>query len=385
MAVRIRATAAVITAVVTMISACDKAAERMDRSGDVPAWSLSSEPILSIGALEGETAFLLSGAYHGTVLSDGRVAVTDAASGQIRVFTRKGEVSWIAGGSGEGPGEFTQIGWVRELAGGEIAAYDWRALRVSVFHTDGAHIRTDRIDFSVADAPASLRWMFDNGAYLLADPEARTFSAATVPDFQIFRVPIVYALLGIDGVDTVHLSDGSEHYRVSIGRGYSSGDTPLGAKEVIAFDDSMAVVGLSTDAILTVIHQDGSTASLVLPVPRHPSTAAWRETFSEQYVAELDPEAREIAERVLEETSGPGDLSYVDRLQLDSEARVWARLFDIGNGQKDWWIIELDGTPLATIAIADSIRILDVRDDVLLGVTMDEFDVERVHLWRILR
>lgn len=76
--------------------------------GSPPRWEMTEE--LRIGAVEGPNA--LSAVHRLTVDASGeRVYVPQEMSGRVRVFdARSGESLYSMGRSGEGPGEFRQIG-----------------------------------------------------------------------------------------------------------------------------------------------------------------------------------------------------------------------------------------------------------------------------------
>ena len=90
-------------------------------------WRVGRVSSLSIGTQEGEEPYLLHGVEDATRLDDGRIAVANSASGEIRVFAPDGThlTSW--GGIGEGPGEFAQ--WDPEAVsawpGDSVAAAAW--------------------------------------------------------------------------------------------------------------------------------------------------------------------------------------------------------------------------------------------------------------------
>mgnify|MGYP001821510072 FL=1 len=81
-----------------------------ENTGDLPevggAWSLSPEPVLEIGDLEGEAPYLFQRIWGACRLADGRIAVMDSPSAELRVFSPIGEHLRTFGRRGEGPGEF---------------------------------------------------------------------------------------------------------------------------------------------------------------------------------------------------------------------------------------------------------------------------------------
>src|SRR5690606_5816123 len=70
------------------------------------AWSLSLEPILEIGVLEGDPAYMFSQMRGPRRLSDGSIVVLDGATSEVRIFDAEGRHLRTFGRKGQGPGEF---------------------------------------------------------------------------------------------------------------------------------------------------------------------------------------------------------------------------------------------------------------------------------------
>ena len=91
-----------------------------------PAWNdsqalrLDSTPRLVIGNAT-DSAYRLSQVRSVMVLSDGRIAVADGASLQLRLFSSDGRFHTAGAGKGTGPGELQQIVFIRRLRGDSIA------------------------------------------------------------------------------------------------------------------------------------------------------------------------------------------------------------------------------------------------------------------------
>ena len=72
-------------------------------------WTLNQAPFLTIGTFEGDTLYQLYQVSGAIRLPDGRFAVSDNGSFQLRIFGPDGTFQRSWGREGEGPGEFQSI------------------------------------------------------------------------------------------------------------------------------------------------------------------------------------------------------------------------------------------------------------------------------------
>ncbi len=105
-------------------------------------WVVSAEPQVSIGNVEGESAYQLHRVADATRLADGRIVVANGGSLELLVFDADGIHLDSWGGRGEGPGEFEGLNRVRPWAGDSLIAADPEQGRISIFDGEGSHGRT---------------------------------------------------------------------------------------------------------------------------------------------------------------------------------------------------------------------------------------------------
>lgn len=110
--------------------------------GTGEGWTISEEPLLEIGALDGPGEYLLDGVIGAVRLSNGDIVLGEWASGELRRYDRKGTFMWRAGGQGEGPGEHAFLTFVGFLPGDSVVTYDGALRRVQIFGPDGVVART---------------------------------------------------------------------------------------------------------------------------------------------------------------------------------------------------------------------------------------------------
>jgi len=103
---------------------------------------LVPEPILTIGAIDGPDEVLFGRIVSVAVDGAGRLIVADEQNGEIRIFDAAGAHLQTIGGSGEGPGEFRNLGGAWTTAEGTIVAVDTRLDRITRFGPGGELVAT---------------------------------------------------------------------------------------------------------------------------------------------------------------------------------------------------------------------------------------------------
>lgn len=100
-------------------------------------WSLSEDPTLEIGVVEGEEEYQLHRVGGSVRLDDGRIVVANTGSRELRVFGPDGDFLGSVGRDGEGPGEFRSPSRIRRLAGDTLMVWDDGLFRISLFDAEG--------------------------------------------------------------------------------------------------------------------------------------------------------------------------------------------------------------------------------------------------------
>lgn len=104
-----------------------------------PNKTVSFEEDLSIG---GEEYNMLFRPQRFVVDQNENIYITDSQEQSIKVFDPKGEYIQTIGRKGEGPGEFSFIGYLTFLPDGRLMVMDLEARRISLFDSDGKYIES---------------------------------------------------------------------------------------------------------------------------------------------------------------------------------------------------------------------------------------------------
>jgi hypothetical protein len=112
----------------------------------LPEWSVSADPSVRLGAVDGVGPDLFGSIAAVAENHDGTLAVADGQAQELRVFDAVGAHRWTAGGEGDGPGEFSGIEALAFVRGDSVAVFDARAQRVTLFAPDGRYARDYRLE-----------------------------------------------------------------------------------------------------------------------------------------------------------------------------------------------------------------------------------------------
>ncbi|MCJ7630509.1 MAG: hypothetical protein MUO50_19210, partial [Longimicrobiales bacterium] len=134
----------------TFVTVVDSAGVEIVSLGEA-AWEragplgLSSAPDLSIGARVGSDDEILYRVSGGVVLGDGRIAILNGGTQELRYYAADGVLARRQGGDGEGPGEYRRPVGLWTLPGDTIVVWDPRLLRATFVGPDATVVRETSI------------------------------------------------------------------------------------------------------------------------------------------------------------------------------------------------------------------------------------------------
>ena len=349
-----------------------------DASAD--PWQLQLPPVLEIGRADGDEdgPDLFGFIRQAIQLSSGDIAVADGLAREIRIFDEDGSHRLTFGRPGEGPGEFTNLWSIAELAGDSIAAIDNLNGRVSLFTSAGAFVRSFPVPrLPGASAPDVVGWL-DDGT-LLIQTNSRPVSRDT-------RDQSTHFLYAIDRhgeiIETLGEFPGSRLGRNGLGLGF-------GARAQFAVGGTLAWYGHSSDFELVGHDRTGSVRRIVR-MNRTPKAVTQEEVAEALAEVEKSFEGRSgpAVERILE-TEFASTHPVHGMLMSDETGSLWVQRYRNDYvqdpGPQEWDIFDAEGRLTGYLTIPNEIRITDIGGQFVLGVNSDELGVQTVRLYRLLR
>jgi hypothetical protein len=376
------------------ITVRDSAGIRIVESAD-PVWTIpwrvAAEPTVSIGVQEGDEAYEFMSIVGAQRLGDGRIVVADGTQ-ELRFFDEEGRFLHAVGGPGEGPGEFQSISHFTRIAHDTLFAFEMYQLKTSILDANGRFVRSFRIEQPTGSFRVMPVGRFTSGDFLMAPG---TFALGRLDGpARVEREQQSTYRYGPNGGEPVVLGPfpGRE---VSIskrlrGEGFTESPREFGTyTKFIASGDRFVVADNATYE-MQIYNPEGVLAAIFRrhhdPVPVTDQDLA---ALRAPRLANRDDELRRELERYHRDLPAPPETmpSFGWYLQYDHAGNLWVIEYErpSESHQRRWSVFHPDGRWLTTLRLPDGFDLMDAGDDWVLGRVRDEFDVEYVRLYDLIK
>lgn len=370
-------------------TARDSAGIRIVENGDADwagaPWRLSDEPTLQIGRMDGDPAYMFDRVRAALRLSDGRIAVGNIGSYEVRFYGPDGRHLRSVGRKGAGPGEFNGMTFLRRLPGDTLMVFEGVVGRITLLGPDGRLARMEQapvMDGLAVDAQGR----FTDGTLLASRNVARF---REVPA-GMRRDTLLWMRVDprTKRVDTLPTTPGSESF-VNVSRA-ASGMVMMGMMSFPFMRDvHTAMVGDrywqgASDAYELVLRRaDGTPERIVRRrVKAVPVAGAYLDSVRRVREAESGPAAGSAIDAV----PLPDRLPAFARILADDEGNLWVqRTKWPGYVPTEWDVFDPEGTMRGTLAMPAGFHPTHIGGDFVLGVWKDEDNVEYVRMYRLAK
>ena len=350
------------------------------------AWTIDTVPSLDIGGSDTDPHYDLLQAADATRLSDGRVAVLNAGTFEVRYYDAAGTWLSSSGRKGQGPGEFEGPGGIFRLPGDTLLVYDYQLRRMSRLAPDGSFL-------------ASISMAETNGGTMVF-PFGRLTDgswAATVANFfsggsqaGVTRSPqvVLHIAPGLNRLtDTMTVLPGEEMW-VESGRNgeqrfVSVRDMPLGLSSPHAVGDSLLYAGDAGQFVIGVYRPDGTLVrSIRYQEPRRPVTSDILDRVKAEEMSGVADRDRADAEARWEKMPKAKELPAFDALTVDADGNLWVsegRALPTDPIVAD--VFDPSGKLLGPVAMPPGFSPSEIGRGYVLGVWKDDVGLEHVRMY----
>jgi hypothetical protein len=352
---------------------------------DAPPWTLSADPITAIGSFDGPEADQLFRVRGALRLPDGRIAVGNSGTNEIRIYRTDGshEKSW--GGEGEGPGEFSSV-LLAGRWGDSLVIMDRSLRRITLLHPDEGFVRS----FTPEDGAGQYimgAWAMAGGTVLLRDVFLGDEEVSLTDGSR--RDPTPLAVCDAQGTLVADLGHfpGADQVFVTMRTDYGIArvlmDVPFGRSPQIAVAGNRMYFGSQDSYEIGVYRADGALERLVrldrIPIP---VTDAELAAFVEADLADLDESAIPDRRRQLEEMPRMEFRPAHGAVYADPTGYLFVEDYPGPGGDvTEFNVFDPKGRLVARLSLPPGLRPLEIGEDYLLGLYEDDLGVEYLRLY----
>jgi 6-bladed beta-propeller len=346
---------------------------------DAVGLRLAEAPEVDIGVVEGDSVYQLFRVSAATRLGDGRIAVANSGTSEVRIFGADGRFLSATGRQGEGPGEFRQLSGLWPLRGDSVLAWDAGLRRVTLLDSEGRVARQVTLEGTPSN-PSLLRPLDDGGLFLVDERWQLSGPAQQDQFMEVTR-------LASDGT----LQDSIGRFR--FGTSFVSGSGPTTfvgmpgfspRTDIVGTDDGF-VLGYASEPEILSYSSDGELQRVI----RWPDE---ERSVSPDHIALYKEEGLEGIE---DDNRRRDRQRYYETIPYESRFPVYVRILPTRTGGlwvqrfsrpgeaegTRWLVFDSTGTMTGEVTTPGGLRVFEVGMDYLLGVQLDELHVEHVRLY----
>lgn len=339
------------------------------------------EPVFEIGGSLDDPEDQLFRVADAVRLPDGRIAVANAGSNEIRIYDTRGGLETSFGREGEGPGEFRRIVSLHVLSPDSLAIFDRAQQRISIFSAGGELV--DDVPVPQGDAGNS------RDVIRLADGRWVSVHERLPEDVDGLWRKTARLVLRTRGLDPIRpLAELPAELWVTWtvdGRGMTRGAPfwPLLTLDAIG---SCVVAGVGDEAGVRILPASGEPRRLDLELDRRPVTRAVFDRWVEDLASDIPEEQRGLVDRMMSGIPRPDSLPVVQNVVADPEGLLWIQRYEppVGSSSR-WEVLDLEGSLVASVELPGAYRVTDVGSDYILGLRSGPLDMEVLAMHAIER
>ena len=349
---------------------------------------ISAQPVLTIGAVQGDAPYLFHGILGVRRLADGRVVVANQGTSELRFFDSTGRHLHTVGGEGQGPGEFRFMSLFWTRAGDTLVVSDVRGL--SILDPQGRFVRLIQPrSTGDATAPTQSVGQLDDGTLLTLGVRR---SSDPAPGQRV-RDTIVFSLALPDGTlrDELVELPSYETLPFEMGPGrLMQRRVPLSAYPAWSAVGDRIYLTSGVEPEVRVWGADGAVRRVVRWSPASLMlTSDELSRYRDHALAGITAPARkQQQERWLAEVQLPPRrpaTAEVSAILVGSDGAMWVQAYRMPwDSSSNWMVFSSEGAWLGSMPIPDRFTPHHVGPDFVLGAWRDESGVEYVHLYRLM-
>ena len=344
---------------------------------EATAWTLSSEPILTIGELDGPEEYLFFRASGARRLSNGNIVVANRGTNELRFYDPNGTYVRTVGREGDGPGEFRSMGEPWLLGSDSIVISDVLYQRLTVFDINGQLGRSFQLDPMPAARGATARGILADASLLVS----ATIRFQGQRPQGMYRDTVLYARYSLEGTQQttgirrpgiawyVGSLDGGTSLTGLVGTAPNPTFKVFGDRWYYGTAQSWEIEAYSPDGALTHLFR--------------------RNEANRPFTQEMEDEDRETLSpaearfRLL--IPIPETLPAYRSFMIGDDGSLWVENYTRSGEQSSWAVFRDDGRYLGDVDTPMGAQVTHIGDDFVLVIWEDELEVQRVQMYELIK
>lgn len=366
------------------------------------AWVVVDSPLVEIGGSETDPRLDLTQVSGVRRLADGRIAVVNGATSEVRFFGPDGGYLSTSGRRGQGPGEFQMPAGLWPVAADTLLIFDAMARRISVLAPDGSLPRTYTLgQESGMPFPSDGQVSMALPVAVLPDGSLigmRQSFTINDPRTEAYRDTVSFIRFGADGaaLDTLVRLPGMEMVPMAMSFGGQSFNSPspapLGRNTLVAARRGEVWFATNDGYELRVLGLDGAVQRLVRVLGPGRSVSADDQTAHRQEMVEafesgpaagmVPPAMKEQIRRHFADVAYPAVFPPVSELRFGDDGHLWVlETPSPGSRVRQYAVFTLEGALLGRVAMPAGFAPSGFGPDEVIGVWEDDDGVQYVRVY----
>jgi hypothetical protein len=346
------------------------------------------EPIVDIGAADGDPHFLFSRVVAGRMMLGGAFALVNYGTKTLRGYSASGAFMWEMGKEGDGPGEFREPFVMERQALDSLLVFDTGSRQLSVIAPDGTFVRSTALRVPGILPPYVVAIATHANGSILAFTSGSSPTSVGGPPSPGIRRPSAFVLrftAAGEFLDTVAVLPGTEA-GLNERQGYIAvGMPPYGHITSYAAKDGSVVVGTGDHLQVEIWSAGGELRQIMRgPDPDLTVSDADVNAYRDWYVGRLPQDQKAWGATYVDGMAFPDTKAAYSYVHTDSEGNVWLGASGPDRRNPDsWMVFAQEGRFLGMVSFPASLRVLDFGLSSVLGVWTDDLDIEHVRVYAI--
>jgi hypothetical protein len=346
--------------------------------------TLDSTPVLRIGGADDSDAQTLYRVMGGSRLSDGRIALVNQGTQEVRWYDSTGALVGRAGREGRGPGEFQDAFLMYRTAGDTLWVGDYRPWQWHLFGPDMKFVRTVVTSPPEINSP-DISAILDDGQQIFGNSAIGERASWAMDSVTITR----YAPDGTlrDTVMAVptgrrgQIGDASSVWMRPWFEGHAVVEGSGDRLAVATWNEAELVIYTVADRVTPWRIIRWTTEDRSIPAS---AVEAARAEFAGKY-PDLSPDMKaRMVDPMLDPKRPVADrYPAVTRIVMGTDGRIWVRGYAPADAPtRPWTAFSSEGRALCRAAFP-ALEVYEIGRDYLLAHESDSLGVERVVLYRL--